>query len=1380
MSFQHSFLCRAACAAALFGSFSTSAFAQGLAVTTVRQFSIPSPRAGVIQALDGNFYGVTTGGGANNRGVIYSYSATGVYSELRSFAGGDGAYPQAELVQGTDGAFYGVASGGGTSNQGVVFKITSGGAFTLLHSFTGLDGARPLAALTAGAGGVFYGTASQGGARDKGLVFSLGADGTFTVLHEFGSVSNDGSTPRGALLTGTDGSLLGTTYAGGQANNGTIFQVTAAGAYAQLYAFGTSLANPLGNLVQTTDGTLYGVASTGASGFNGIAGGVYSFTSDGTITVLHAFAYNDAQTPLAGLLLADDGNLYGAASAGGANNSSFGAVYQITTGGAYTIFHTFSQTVVEGAMPQSPLVQGTDGFLYGVTAGTSYLDGTLYKIRDDGAVTTLHTFTNPNGANPQPGLLHASDGNIYGALSNGNSGYGSIFQLASGDAFSTFYTFSGSVDDGGFPTGNLYQSADGNIYGLTNTGGASTFSNGLFYQLTLAGTLSKIYDFGNNGTSAFRGGVIQASDGAFYGASIYGIQPTGSAGTLFKLTLAGGNALIHSFDNTGGYFSGPNADGANPNAPLVQASTGVIYGVAPSGGNFGDGVAYAIGTDGAFSVLRNFAATAAGPSGGLIVGADGSLYGTTASGASTGSSAYGSIYRLTAAGAITNLHYFSPLEGTNPQSLILGSDGNYYGVAAAGGVYDGGTLFQMTPAGAVTNLHSFRLFEEGSSPSGRLVEAAPNVFYGVATAGGATDSGSIFEFTVNPHGSISYGAPAYSISEAGGSVAVRVGRVGGAMGNVTAAFATLDGSAVDGVDYQHVNGTVSWADGDSSIKTFSVPIVNRAITDGSARTFGLSLSSPTGGASFGDAPAASVSILEDGAAPTPTPTPNPTATPTPSPTRTPMPTATPTPTIVPTATPTPPPGVSPTPTPAPSPTLTPAPTATPTPTPTPVQPTVNVTGPIDGTVFTAGALLPLTASVDDPAANLASVRFYIGSALVAEVRPPAALFYNGVAPAAGSYKVVAIAIDTAGRQSMSSRTISVIDVAGNAPAGSGVIIPDLTNRVFAAGAIVPIAATFDTAADITQVTFLADGTPFAVLDGVGNAVLSAAGNPRPVRREGGATPAGKVYQATYQMPGSDRLINIVAQALTALGTTVSSQAISVRAAVTADRAPVVAIGAFANGPRVRVGQTVSTPVQVSDPDAADSSAARRNRPSTRDDFVPSGLIARVEYFVNALRVKDAPQRPYGFDFSPPSAGTYVLSAIATDGSGLATVSAPARVEAFVAPGVSVAVKGAAQVSEAGGKVKFLVSRDGTDLSADLTVNYKVKGSARSGFDYQAASGSITIPAGAASAKLKIRAVDNAIVDGARSLTVKLLLDPSGAYDIDKAGKKATASILDND
>lgn len=223
--------------------------------------------------------------------------------------------------------------------------------------------------------------------------------------------------------------------------------------------------------------------------------------------------------------------------------------------------------------------------------------------------------------------------------------------------------------------------------------------------------------------------------------------------------------------------------------------------------------------------------------------------------------------------------------------------------------------------------------------------------------------------------------------------------------------------------------------------------------------------------------------------------------------------------------------------------------------------------------------------------------------------------------------------------------------------------------------------------------------------------------------------------------------------------------------------PLVAISGLQNGSRVRAGTTISAAVTVTDPDAGSASAKRG--PTKRAAVAPSGAIARVEYYLNASKVKDAAQPPYGFDFNPPSAGTYVLTAIATDGAGLSTVSAPVRVEAFVAPTVSIVVKGSASAAEGGAKAKFLVSRDGSDLSQDLTVSFKAKGTAKNGTDYSGIGTSIVIPTGAASVKLKIKPTDNALKDGTRTVTIKLLASPTGDYDIGSA-KKATVSILDND
>ncbi len=101
-------------------------------------------------------------------------------------------------------------------------------------------------------------------------------------------------------------------------------------------------------------------------------------------------------------------------------------------------------------------------------------------------------------------------------------------------------------------------------------------------------------------------------------------------------------------------------------------------------------------------------------------------------------------------------------------------------------------------------------------------------------------------------------------------------------------------------------------------------------------------------------------------------------------------------------------------------------------------------------------------------------------------------------------------------------------------------------------------------------------------------------------------------------------------------------------------------------------------------------------------------------------------------------------------------------------------------SEAGTKGKFLVSRGGADLSQALAVNFKLKGNAADGVDYQDILDSAIIPAGSGSVKVKIKPIDNAFKDGTRTVTLKLVDSPTGAYLVDKSAKKATISILDND
>jgi uncharacterized repeat protein (TIGR03803 family) len=157
----------------------------GGSLTTLHSFSGTdgyNVQAGLVQGRDGNFYGTTVnGGGAHNVGEVFKITPSGTLTVLYSFCSQtgctDGAYPRAALMQATDGNFYGTTSAGAANGQGTIFAITPGGSLTTLYSFcaqTGCaDGASPQGGLVQDSHGNFYGTTIAGGADNLGTVFKL-------------------------------------------------------------------------------------------------------------------------------------------------------------------------------------------------------------------------------------------------------------------------------------------------------------------------------------------------------------------------------------------------------------------------------------------------------------------------------------------------------------------------------------------------------------------------------------------------------------------------------------------------------------------------------------------------------------------------------------------------------------------------------------------------------------------------------------------------------------------------------------------------------------------------------------------------------------------------------------------------------------------------------------------------------------------------------------------------------------------------------------------------------------------------------------------------------------------------------------------------------
>jgi uncharacterized repeat protein (TIGR03803 family) len=361
---------------------------------------------------------------------------------------------------------------------------------------------------------------------------------TFHLLYQFKNGAG-GAYPYATPILDSEGNLYGTTCNDGAFASGTVWKLSPDGKHTALYSFkqtGGGGAFPYSSLVLDAGGNLYATTQ-----FGGVYGGSCGATGCGTVfkidpagneNVLHQFmgGTNDGSQSEQGLVLDPGGNLYGTTWYGGTNG--LGVIFRIDSSGNETVVHNFDPST-DGYWPYGgTLLRDSAGNFYGTAEyGGAFFFGTVFRMDSSGTVKALHSFGGPgDGANPIGSLVRDAAGNLYGVTNRGGAfNFGTVFKIDSSGNETVLYSFSGTGGDGAAPIGGLTRDSAGNLYGTTDSGGSHYL------------------------------------------------------GTVFTLDPTNKETILHNFDG---------ATGKNPEFTLLLDSKGNLYGTAFEGGAYGGGVVY--------------------------------------------------------------------------------------------------------------------------------------------------------------------------------------------------------------------------------------------------------------------------------------------------------------------------------------------------------------------------------------------------------------------------------------------------------------------------------------------------------------------------------------------------------------------------------------------------------------------------------------------------------------------------------------------------------------------------------------------------------------------------------------------------------------------
>jgi uncharacterized repeat protein (TIGR03803 family) len=396
----------------------------------------------------------------------------------------------------------------------------------------------------------------------------------YRVLYSFGANGpSDGNSPRGKLLSDKLGNLYGTTYSGGSAGLGTVFELAPA---------------QNGLWTETV---------------------IYNFCSQANCS--------DGGNPSAGLIMDQLGNLYGTTEVGGYNGQvcCWGTVFELSPpsspGAAWTesVLYTFGgNTTDDGCYPEGKLTFDGAGNLYGTTSQCGrghYGAGSVFELTPSGNggwnEIVLYNFCAsghggcPEGGRPVAGVAFDQVGNLYGTTSAGGPSKGGVVyelspSLGGGWTETVLHPFGSGVYGSG-PRSSINFDKLGNLYGTAYTGGLSSeacdFGCGTVFRLvtTSGGWKYSAFRFtGPNGGNPAAGVLMDNKNTTMYGTTQFG----GSGGTVFKIHGKTETALYNFCSQSAC------ADGSEPATALISDTSGHLYGSTTRGGAYGQGVVFEI------------------------------------------------------------------------------------------------------------------------------------------------------------------------------------------------------------------------------------------------------------------------------------------------------------------------------------------------------------------------------------------------------------------------------------------------------------------------------------------------------------------------------------------------------------------------------------------------------------------------------------------------------------------------------------------------------------------------------------------------------------------------------------------------------------------